>query len=58
MFCYGNIHVFVSTNCHFCIVQVVEQNLLLQLESDELFAVAYETRQNCVSDTFESKFPA
>lgn len=36
---------------------MAEQKLLLHLESDEVFAVAYKTRQNSVSDTFESMPP-
>lgn len=34
---------------------MADQNLLLHLKSGGVFAVAYETRQNSVSDTFESR---
>lgn len=36
---------------------MAEQNLLLHLESDEVFSVAYETRQNSVSAAFENRPP-
>lgn len=36
---------------------MAEQNLLLCLETDEVCAVAYDTRQNPVSDTFERRPP-
>lgn len=36
---------------------MAEQNLLLHLESDEVFAVVHETRQHSVADTFESRPP-
>lgn len=34
---------------------MADQNLPLHLKSDGVFAVAYKTRQNYVSDTFESR---
>lgn len=36
---------------------MVEQNLLLHLESDEVFPVAYETGPNSVSAAFENRAP-
>lgn len=36
---------------------MAEQNLLLHLESDEVFAGVHETRQHSVADTFESRPP-